>query len=130
MVPMTCDVVHTYLPSMSIVEFYTKCPTIFFLGDCIVFKKVCKAFFLYVSSSRSKKEHSSIAIRHSNHVEDFVRGRSSSMVTTTTYSRTLFLVFGLCCTMYIPIVLFLYFFASELCFQVPLVPKLKISRVS
>ena len=26
-------------------EFHVKCP-IFFLGDCIVFKKVCKAFFI------------------------------------------------------------------------------------
>ena len=53
MVPMTCD--DTYLPSMSIVEFYTKCPTIFFLGDCIVFKKVCKAFFYMLVVVEAKK---------------------------------------------------------------------------
>ena len=53
MVPMTCDVVHTYLPSMSIEEFYMKCPTIFFLGDCIVFKKVCKAFFYMLEAKKS-----------------------------------------------------------------------------
>ena len=55
MVPMTCDVVHTYLLSMSIEEFYMKCPTIFFLGDCIVFKKVSKAFFYMLVVVEAKK---------------------------------------------------------------------------
>ena len=73
---------------------------------------------------RSKKKHSSIAIRHSNHVEDFVRGRSSSMVTTT-YSRTLFLVFGLCCMYVYTNSPFSLLFCFRAVFSSPFGPKTK-----